>query len=998
MKRLFVSAAVLPLLLAAQARAETKISTATTAPVRTSTVAGGQSDDINIETAGSIAPTAAGAAVTVDSSNTVTVNGAITFTGVNGATAVQIADGVATTVANAGAISVVEDYTATDTDSDGDIDGPFAQGSARYGIRAQGVQGVTGAITNTGTIGIEGNDSAGISLETRLNGTLTHRGGVTVLGDRGVGIRADSISGDALIQGAVSVQGEGSVAVQLGSVDGAVVLQGAITSSGYRSTDRLTDAVRAKLDADDLKQGGGAVKITGSVGRGVLLDRPPADNSTDDTDEDDDGVADTAEGTATISSFGVAPAIDIGGTGAITLGAVGTQGDAYGFVNRGSVTGNGVNDGIAGTALRIGQAGGGPVTLVGGIHNQAGATIVGRSYSAQSTAILLNANAIVPALVNAGVIGAEQNGGLHDARGIVDLSGALTKIDNSGTIQSVVTPATGVTQTGRAIAIDVSANTSGVLVRQFKVNSADTPNIGGDILFGSGADRLELSAGTYAGTLSFGAGADSLLVDGGATASAMISDTEGTLAVEVRDGRLAVSNTGTVSLSTLNVGATGVLAVNIDPTQTGSRFDVAGAATLATGAQIDVTLTSLSRGQRAFQVLQAAALSVGQTTATLVGSPFLFQATLRADTAGGALFVDVRPKTASELGLNRSGAQAFAAVFESLDKDDAIEQAFLSQKTDAGFDALYDQMLPDHSGGVLMSAAAVSAAVSQAVAMPMAIDRDSATGTWAQEIVFNIRRDRQDAQGFKSQGFGFAAGADMQGIRNALGANVSFVTTDVRDRGVAAGEELTMNLFGAGLYWRYDGGPLQAAVRGGLGYAMFNGDRRLTSQTLNLRARADWNAWMADAYAGVSYEFTAGSFYARPELSAAYLRLAEGGYAEKGGGSGFNLTVDKRTGDLLTGEALLAVGWKMGDEVFFAPEIKAGYRARLAGGPPRTTAHFDGGADFTLDPEDVFRGGYVVRAGFRGGASRVLYSVNGGATVDGDYQEYDVRAGVRFQF
>ena len=71
MKRLFVSAAVLPLLTAAVAHAETKISTATTAPVRTSTVAGGQADQITIEAAGSIAPTTSGAAVTIDSSNAV---------------------------------------------------------------------------------------------------------------------------------------------------------------------------------------------------------------------------------------------------------------------------------------------------------------------------------------------------------------------------------------------------------------------------------------------------------------------------------------------------------------------------------------------------------------------------------------------------------------------------------------------------------------------------------------------------------------------------------------------------------------------------------------------------------------------------------------------------------------------------------------------------------------------------------------------------------------
>ncbi len=66
MKRLLVSAAVLPLLYAASAHAETKITTATTAPVKTSTIASGQPDALTIDTAGSITPTVAGAAVTVE--------------------------------------------------------------------------------------------------------------------------------------------------------------------------------------------------------------------------------------------------------------------------------------------------------------------------------------------------------------------------------------------------------------------------------------------------------------------------------------------------------------------------------------------------------------------------------------------------------------------------------------------------------------------------------------------------------------------------------------------------------------------------------------------------------------------------------------------------------------------------------------------------------------------------------------------------------------------
>lgn len=997
MKRLFVSAAALPLLYAASATAETRISSATTAPVRTSTVAAGQPDSLVIETAGSIAPTTAGAAVTVDSSHAVTNNGSISFNGVSGATAILATGQVGIGITNGGSISLVEDYTATDADSDGDVDGAFAQGSGRYGIRVQSPTFVVGAIGHSGSITIEGNDSAGISVETRQVGSVTTSGSVSVLGDRGVGVRVDSISGDVKILGAVSAQGEGSVGVQVGQVDGALVLQNGISVTGYRSNTRQTDAVRAKFDADDLKQGGPAVRITGSVARGVLLDRPPADTSTTDTDEDDDGVTDTAEAVAAIAVYGGAPAIDIGGATAISLGAVGSGVLQYGFVNRGTVTADGVNDGVAATALRIGQAGGGTVAVQTGIYNDGG-TIVGRAYLAQSTGVLLGAGAIVPAFVNTGTVGAEQNGGLHDARALVDLSGKLTFVDNFGAIKAVVTPASGVTQTGRAIAIDLSANTSGAIVRQSKLTSSAVPAIGGDVLFGSGNDRLELLGGTLGGTMSFGAGRDALVIDGGASAAGRIVDADGTLALDLRDGSLALSNVDTLGLSSLNIGAKGVLAVSIDPAVTSTRLNVSGAATVAAGAQVAVTLTGISRGARSYQIVQAGSLSVGQAGATLAGAPFLYQAALRADTSLGALYVDIRPKTATELGLNRSGGQAYDAVFAALDKDDDIEAAFLAQSSQSGFRNLYDQMLPDHSGGVLMSAAAISSAVSSAVAQPMAIDDSSGSGVWAQEVVFNMRRDRTDALGFKSQGFGFAAGYDLQGEANALGANLSFVTADVKDRGAAAGEEISMNLIGAGLYWRVDGGPLQAAVRAGLGYAFLEGDRRLIADDLNLRAKASWNAWMADVYAGVSYEVRAGAFYARPELSVSYLRLAEDGYREKGDNPGFNLTVDKRTADLLTGEALLAIGWRFGDEVYFAPELKGGYRAKLAGGPGKTTAHFEGGQDFSLSPEDAFKGGTVVRAGFRGGAARVLYAVNGGVTLDDDYEEYDVRATIRFQF
>ena len=84
--------------------------------------------------------------------------------------------------------------------------------------------------------------------------------------------------------------------------------------------------------------------------------------------------------------------------------------------------------------------------------------------------------------------------------------------------------------------------------------------------------------------------------------------------------------------------------------------------------------------------------------------------------------------------------------------------------------------------------------------------------------------------------------------------------------------------------------------------------------------------------------------------------------------------------------------------IHVSPEVTVGYRSRLAGSPGRTTARFEGGQEFTLDPEQPFDGGAVARVGLRGGSQKVLYLIDGGGTFDSDYSQYDIRAMVRFQF
>ena len=146
------------------ASAQTVISTATTTPVQTSTTG-----DLQIAKTGSIKPTS-GVAVTINSNNDVKNEGTIGITGANNAVGILANPNLSADITNTGTITIDEDYTPTDTDKDGDLDGPFAQGTGRYGIRVAPGGTFTGNIVNSGTITVEGNQSAGIAIDSALAG------------------------------------------------------------------------------------------------------------------------------------------------------------------------------------------------------------------------------------------------------------------------------------------------------------------------------------------------------------------------------------------------------------------------------------------------------------------------------------------------------------------------------------------------------------------------------------------------------------------------------------------------------------------------------------------------------------------------------------------------------------------------------------------------------------------------------------------------------------
>src|SRR6185369_1510607 len=113
-------------------------------------------------------------------------------------TGILLSNGGSGTIASGGPITLLEDYTATDTDSDGDLDGSFAVGTNRVGIRMLG-GAFTGSITNTAGINIEGNNSAGIAINGLLTGNLSSTGAITVTGDNATAIAITGGIGNGVV-------------------------------------------------------------------------------------------------------------------------------------------------------------------------------------------------------------------------------------------------------------------------------------------------------------------------------------------------------------------------------------------------------------------------------------------------------------------------------------------------------------------------------------------------------------------------------------------------------------------------------------------------------------------------------------------------------------------------------------------------------------------------------------------------------------------------------
>lgn len=1066
--RTYLLASTALLALAAPAQAE-DITTKRETPVKTSTVKNGAPDSVTITKDGSVVVTS-GTAVTMDSDNKVTNQGTVTIGNASNATGILAVSGTTGEINNSGTITIDEPYTATDTDNDGDLDGPFALGSNRFGIRTDGTH--SGAITNTGTITVEGNDSAGIWLGGTQTGVVRNDGTIKVIGDRTTGLYAQDVTGNVRLAGTVTAQGEDAVGARFaGDVTGAMEIQGAISSTGYRYTSVPSDP--SKLDADDLLQGGSAVVIEGNVTGGIIFAVPPKDNNTSNNDEDGDGIEDSKEGTAKITTFGAAPAVVIGSAGNdIAIGPVQSTAAKFGVQIDGSIVGAGLYTGVDGNGLLIGGQGGAVTVANGiGINGGVGAT----SKDATATALRLGAGASVPKLQNAGGIEAKSGatadskaiavkvdagaqlgtisnsgaikatvGESGSATGILDTSGTVTLIENSGGIEASGAKA----DSDRNIAIDLSANTTGATIKQTVVASGKTaPSIKGDIRFGSGNDTLDLADGSFSGdaffgagtatytlsgdawhngnvtfgagadtmslagtslfngTADFGGGADVLNIAGTAYFSGKLANS-GSLAVNLTGGALDLASP--TALGSLNVGADGILVATLDKEAgMGSLYTVAGTASFADGSKIGVRLANVDDAEGSYVVVEAGTLTGASDLELATNAmPFLFKADFGTPANANQIVIDIVKRTATELGLNRSQTSAYDAIFAALGNDEDIERVFLGINDGDVFRSTVSRMLPDHAGGTFEGISLGSRAFARQVADPPSpvysiggVDVILSSALWSSD------KDAGETAAYDLGGFGFSAAGEVDTKLGAFGLSATWMWNEYDQ----LGGDLSANsdTYELGAYWRGHWGGLTAFGRGSIGKVDLDGWRlfkyTLDDKDVERQIRGEWGGTLMTASAGLAYELGGGgAFFARPSVSADYISLDEDGYTETGGDEALDLTVEDRKSDEFAVNGGLTLGINFTgngprDENWFRTEVEGGWREVVGGELGSTTASFEGGTPFTLTPEERSNG-WFARLRALGGSDMFEMSGEVGAEDRNDKTALTLRGSLRLAF
>ena len=994
------------------------VSSAITTAVSTAAAANGSAGDITVADGGSIIVADIGPAVTIDSSNGLANSGTVESSGATRATAVLVdgTGGISTSIANDGTIGI----TGTN-------------GSGNYGIRI--VNGsVSGSISSgsSSSVSVIGASSYGLSLEAPFAGDIAlHTVGVTGADSTAISITAP-LTGTLMLSGASYAYGAGATGLLVAApVSGAILNLGTITAGQPATTTTDADGDSVAVAA---APGIAAVHIAADVTGGLLNDRYYVDS--DGTRVADAAV--TSSDTLVTGSIAgvdgttgllVAPAS--GSAADISIGVAGTIGtdDGYGIVNRGAISSAGTASGFSAIAVSIAgdTATGARTTVEQGLINQANATIAATATTATgvattATAVEVAANATVPTIVNQGAIsattttatsgddgtsraiaigaGAQVDSivnsgtigatatGLADgtAVAILDASGTLASIQNSGTLFATGTTAT---------AIDLTAGSQGVVV-------TNSGTISGDILFGSGDSTYRSESGTLSGTLAYGSG-DNLLSLGGTTSftTPVTVAAGGSLAVALGDRSSLNLGASAPTLSSLSASGQSQLVIPIS--SAGSGISVTGVAAFTDQSSISLIITE-QPGNAPITVVSAAGGITTDHLSTLIGDsaiPYLYSLSAYGIT-GNDLTVTLHQKTGVEAGFVPGVAALFDQSLVAFGNGTAF-QAVANLTDQQSLFAAYRQITPPGFGTLPIRLAqslhaagtgVVRGRLDALAAVPPGTDPDSGRlMPWIQEGANLLRKsDAADDPGFSSDGYALSFGADYPLTSSlAVGASTTFQWNDVRIDGMTS---VSTKPFGVSskmvdLYAGWHSGPFFVQIVGAYGWSRYDFQRQIDFADISVAQSARWRGTQISGDLVGGLRLHAGRFTIEPSDSLSYLRLRQTGYTTTGGGD-LDLAVAGKSDKALLNTARLSLGYSLpaGEESSIGFALRGGYVTQLAKGVTPLTAQFlAGGSSFDLVSAGLRGTSVQAGAGVSYQTPGFYVGLNGDRRAEKDYSD-----------
>ncbi|HSM53891.1 MAG TPA: autotransporter outer membrane beta-barrel domain-containing protein, partial [Erythrobacter sp.] len=498
---------------------------------------------------------------------------------------------------------------------------------------------------------------------------------------------------------------------------------------------------------------------------------------------------------------------------------------------------------------------------------------------------------------------------------------------------------------------------------------------------------------------------DTLTLGGNSRFSGSVLNAGG-LAVTVNGGVLDIRQPAT--LGSLNLGKDGVLLVTLNPASgDGTALTVTGNAVIEKDATLGIILADVHDAEGRYVVLSAGTLTGAsglKVNDDLV--PFMFKATVASNTGPNQLAIDIARRTTTELDLNLAQSAAYDAVVEALANDEDLEDLFLAITDGDYFRYAVGQMLPDHAGGAFLGVSQGIRAFSRQLNDPI--------GPVYQAGDFNLTlnaagwgadKDEGESATIDLNGLGLSATGAIETGLGSFGVSATWLWNEY-STGSNKYNNVLSNTYELAAHWHGKWGGFSAFGRGSIGKADFEGKRifntKIGDTPIEKKILRDWGGTVTSFTAGASMEGGWRYFFFRPQASVDYIKLSEDGYTEDGGDEGLPLTVESRSSDELAvnGGVVLGidfVGMGRYEKNWFRVEGEGGWREVVAGNLGSTTASFEDGESFTLDPEQSTGGWYASLKAMGGNSAFTLVGELGLEDRLGG-SAYTVRGSLRFGF